>query len=65
MLYIKEKITHENLLYSTETSTQCFVLTYMEKKTPKRGDVCIHIADSLCYTIEADNIGKQLYSNKN
>ena len=65
MLCIKEKITHENLLYSTENSTQCFVLTYMEKKIQKRGVACIHIADSLSYTIEANNIGKQLYSNKN
>ena len=27
------------------------------------GDICIHIADSLCYTAEI-NIVKQLYSNK-
>ena len=28
------------------------------------GDICIHIADSLCYTAEIDNTVKQLYSNK-
>ena len=28
------------------------------------GDICIHIADSLCYTAETNNIVKQLYSNK-
>ena len=28
------------------------------------GDICIHIADSLCYTAETNNIVKQLYSSK-
>ena len=28
------------------------------------GDICIHIADSLRYTAETNNIVKQLYSNK-
>ena len=28
------------------------------------GDICIRIADSLCYTAETNNIVKQLYSNK-
>ena len=28
------------------------------------GDICIHIADSLCYTAETNNIIKQLHSNK-
>ena len=35
------------------------------KENQKRGDICIHKADSLCYTVETNNIGKQLYSNKN
>ena len=28
------------------------------------GDICICIADSLCYKAETNNIVKQLYSNK-
>ena len=28
------------------------------------GDICIHIADSLFYTAETNNVVKQLYSNK-
>ena len=28
------------------------------------GGICIHIADSLCYAAETNNIIKQLYSNK-
>ena len=28
------------------------------------GDICIYIADSLCYTAETNTIVKQLYSNK-
>ena len=28
------------------------------------GDICICIADSLCYTAETNTIVKQLYSNK-
>ena len=27
------------------------------------GDICIHIADSLCCTEETNNMVKQLYSN--
>ena len=34
------------------------------KENRKRGDICIHIADSLGYTVETNNIGKQLYSTK-
>ena len=33
------------------------------KKVKEGGDICIHIADSLCCTAE-NNIVKQLYSNK-
>ena len=32
-------------MYSSGNSTQCSVVTDMEKKSPKRGDICIHIAD--------------------
>ena len=35
------------------------------KEVQKRGDINIHIADSLCYTVETNNIVKQIYSNKN
>ena len=35
------------------------------KEIQKRGDICIHIADSLCCTVETNDIVKQLYSNKN
>ena len=34
------------------------------KEIQKRGDICIHIADSLCCTVETNDIVKQLYSNK-
>ena len=33
-----EQITNENLLYSTENSARCSVVTYMGKKSIKRGD---------------------------
>ena len=35
------------------------------KEIQKRGDICIHIADSLCCTIETNNILKQLYPDEN
>ena len=28
------------------------------------GDICMHVADSLCCTTETNSIVKQLYSNK-
>ena len=31
---------------------------------PKRGDICVCIADSLCCTGEPNNTVKQLYANK-
>ena len=34
------------------------------KEIQKRGDICILIADSLCYKAETNTIVKQLYSNK-
>ena len=33
-------------------------------KSEVYGDICIHIADSLCYTAETSNNVKQLYSKK-
>ena len=51
------QITHENLLYST---VRCGDLN--GKEIQKRGDICIHIAASLCCTAEAKHsIVKQLY----
>ena len=41
------QITHENLLYSSGNSVLCGDLNGKEK----RGDLCIHIADSLCSTV--------------
>ena len=35
------------------------------KEVQKRGDKSIRIAYSLCYTVETNNIVKQIYSNKN
>ena len=35
------------------------------KEVQKRGDINIHKMDSLCYTVETNNIVKQIYSNKN
>ena len=34
------------------------------KEIQKRGDICVHIADSLCSTVETNNITEQLHSNK-
>ena len=35
-------------------------------KTQERGDICKHIANSLCFTAETKpNIVNQLYANKN
>ena len=41
-------ITNENLMYSPGNSTWSSVETQMGRKSPKRGDVCIRMADSLC-----------------
>ena len=30
----------------------------------QNGDICIHVADSLCHRAETNNIEKQLNSNK-
>ena len=34
------------------------------REAQEGGDICIHIADSLCCTAETNNIVKQLYSIK-
>ena len=47
-----------DMLYSTGKSTQCSVITYMGM------DVCICVAESLCYTADISNIVNQLYFNK-
>ena len=51
LLCIK-RITNENLLYSTGNSVLCGDLN--GKEIQKRGDICIHIADSLHCTAETD-----------
>ena len=28
------------------------------------GDICMHMADSLCYTTETNSVVRQLYSNE-
>ena len=48
----KRNITNENLLYSTGNSTQCSVVTW--RKSKKRGDICMHIADSLRWAAETN-----------
>ena len=35
------------------------------KEIPKGWDICIDIADSLCYTVETNSVVKQLYFKKN
>ena len=34
-------------------------------KEIKKGDICICLADPVCYTIENSSIVKQIYSKKN
>ena len=51
-------ITSGNLLYSAGSSAQCSVVAWMggmgvgRKEGQEEGDICIHIADLLCYTAE-------------
>ena len=52
ILYIKQ-ITNENLLYGTRNSTQCCGDVNVNE-TQKRGEICIHMADSLCCTVETN-----------
>ena len=44
-------ITNENLLYIAQ-ETQCSNFLSNGKEIQKRGGVCTHMADSLCYTVE-------------
>ena len=53
ILCIKQ-ITNVNLLYSTGNSTQCSEVNLMGRKSKKRGDICVHIADALCCTVETN-----------
>ena len=53
MLCIKW-IINENLLYSTENSTQCSVVTSMGRKSQKRGLICTCIAGSLHCIVETN-----------
>ena len=48
------QITNESLLYPSGTSTQGSVMTYMGRKSEKRGSVGIHTADSPCSTLETN-----------
>ena len=41
------------ILYSTENSTPCSVMTYMGKQS-KKGDIYIYVTDSLCCTPETN-----------
>ena len=41
ILFIKH-ITNENVLYSTGNSTQCSVMTYMGRKSEKKG-ICVYM----------------------
>ena len=53
ILCIKQ-ITSGNLLYTMGNSTQCSMVPLMGRKSKKRGDICIRIADSLCCTVETN-----------
>ena len=52
-------ITDENLLYSTGNSV--FYGDLGGKEIQKRGDICIHLADSLCYMAETNTIYIYIY----
>ena len=53
-LLCMKQITNNYLLYSTGNFTQCSLVTYIERKSKKRGDICILIADSFCCTAETN-----------
>ena len=48
----KRKNTNENVLYSRGNSVLCGEQN--GKEIPKRGDICTHMADSLCCTAETN-----------
>ena len=48
-------ITNENLLCTTGNSTALMLCGDLNgKEIQKRGAICVHIADSLCCTVEAN-----------
>ena len=51
--------------YHTESQKEKITSYRWKLKKKKRGYICIHTADSLCYTGENNKIIKQLYFNKN
>ena len=63
----KRQATTITQKYINLTSSKYFLCIETVKKMTldrKRGDICIHITDSLCSIAETNNIVKQLYSNK-
>ena len=52
MIFTKQ-ITNENILYRMGNSIQCSVVTN-QKEFKKRGNISMHIADSLCCTVETN-----------
>ena len=53
-LLCMKQITNKHLLYSTGTSTQCSLVTYIERKSKEKRDICILIADSFCCPVETN-----------
>lgn len=64
MILCIKHITSEKLLYSRELYSM-LSSDLNEQKSKKRRYIYIHIANSLCHTVETDTtLLKQLYSNK-
>ena len=61
-----ESLVNRDLLYSTENSTQCSVITYMGKKRRRRRmDVCMCITESRCHMYRSyHKVIKQRHFNK-
>ena len=53
LLCIKQ-ITNENYCITEGTLFSALQRPKQERKKKKRGDICIQMADSLCYTVETD-----------
>ena len=49
---LRKGLSNENLLYSSGNSVLCADLN--GKEIQKRGNICIHIADLLCSTVETN-----------
>ena len=47
---------NKDLLCSAGNYPQYSVMTYLEKESEKRVNVCIHITDSLCCTLETNTL---------